>query len=143
MPDRTLINSTESTVQSCVIFFLCLLLPPTEAGSVAILDEALLYFGLLIGALMTGWALWMLLLYIKKTPEQRKRSSVGLWIIILALLLGLGALGKPMRTVIERILNSHAIQNKHGEKTLALATVEGRLQMRKSEPDAAFQLQAR
>ncbi|MEQ8350976.1 MAG: hypothetical protein RH862_05795 [Leptospiraceae bacterium] len=72
-----------------------------------ILDESLLYFGLLIGAMMTGWSLWMLVLYIKKSPEQRKKSSVGLWIILLALLLGLGALGKPMRTVIERILDSH------------------------------------
>ncbi|MBI38697.1 MAG: hypothetical protein CMF59_03800 [Leptospiraceae bacterium] len=91
---------------SCVIFFLSCLPPPDEPGSVAILDESLLYFGLLIGALMTGWSLWMLFLYIKKTPAQRKNSSVGLWIIILALLLGLGALGKPMRTVIERIRSS-------------------------------------
>ena len=107
MPDRTLINSTEWTSPSCVIFFLCCDCASTEAGFVDILDESLLYFGLLIGAMMTGWSLWMLVLYIKKSPEQRKKSSVGLWIILLALLLGLGALGKPMRTVIERILDSH------------------------------------
>lgn len=77
-------------------------MPPEHSGSVDVLDESLLYFGLLIGAMMTGWSLWMLVIYIRRTPEQRKRSSVGLWIILLALLLGLGALGKPMRELIQR-----------------------------------------
>ncbi|MCB1169496.1 MAG: hypothetical protein KDK25_04140 [Leptospiraceae bacterium] len=77
-------------------------MPWKQSGSVRILDESLLYFGLLIGAMLTGWSLWMLFLYIMRSPEQRKRNSVRLWIILIALLLGLGALGKPLREIIQK-----------------------------------------
>ncbi|MCB1138672.1 MAG: hypothetical protein KDK23_07950 [Leptospiraceae bacterium] len=73
-----------------------------QSGSVRILDESLLYFGLLIGTMLTGWSLWMLFLYIMRSPEERKRNSVRLWIILIALLLGLGALGKPLRELIQK-----------------------------------------
>ncbi|MBU45622.1 MAG: hypothetical protein CMN76_20610 [Spirochaetaceae bacterium] len=88
------------------------------------LDESLLYFGLLIGTMMTGWSIWMLFLHIRKSREQRKNSSVGLWIILLALLLGLGALGKPLRTIVERFRNgSSMLQNAPSHKIAGGANV--------------------